>query len=359
VRKSKATRRLSRTHDRRLPCHSLVALAIMVALLLSGIAARTTNASLADVVRAVQPKLVKVYGAGGPRGMEGYQSGLLISDQGHVLTVQSYVLLAEVVTVNLNDGSKAEAQLVGVDPTLGIAVLKIDATGLPHFDLSQSAAAEPGTPVLALSNLFGIATGGEAVSVMHGWISARAPLATRRRGGLGLYRGPVYILDAITSNPGAAGGGVTDWQGRLVGMLGKERRYAQTDTWLNYALPVNEMTTAIDAVLSGRKRPVMADEGKAVDDPASLAAFGIALVPDVLANARTPPFIDAVRAGSPAATAGLQPDDLIVYCNDRWLGSCQQLRATLKTIERQTPVRLTVQRGGTLRDVTLQIGGEQ
>jgi S1-C subfamily serine protease len=358
VQKSNPTRRPNSPQAPWPAWRSRAAIMAVIALLQTPIMARTANAALADVIRQVQPKLVKIYGAGGPRRMEAYQSGMLISDQGHVLTVQSYVLLAETIAVHLSDGRRAEASLVGVDPTLEIAVLKIDAAGLPHFDLSRSVAAEPATPVLALSNLFGIATGREPVSVMHGWISARVPLATRRREGLGLYRGPIYILDAITSNPGAGGGAVVDWQGRLLGMLGKERRYQPTGTWLNYALPAQEMTAAIDAILAGERRPATADAAGTVDNPVTLAELGFALVPDVLANAPTPPFIDAVQADSPAAAAGLKTDDLIVYCNDRWIGSCQQLCEVLKTVERQSPVHLTVQRDDALRDVTLRIGAK-
>ncbi len=58
-----------------------------------------------------------------------------------------------------------------------------------------------------------------------------AAVSTRQR-----YDGPIYVLDAMTNNAGAAGGALTDDQGRLVGVLGKELRNAQNNTWLNYAL---------------------------------------------------------------------------------------------------------------------------
>ena len=60
--------------------------------------------SYAQTIAAVQPKMVKIYGAGGIRGLEAYQSGLIISEKGHVLTVWSYVLDTEDVAVVLNDG---------------------------------------------------------------------------------------------------------------------------------------------------------------------------------------------------------------------------------------------------------------
>ena len=93
--------------------------------------------------------------------------------------------------------------------------------------------------MLAFSNLFGIATGDEPVSMLHGVVSAVAPLDARRGAFATNFRGDVYVVDAAANNPGAAGGALTDSQGRLLGMLGKELRSSLTGTWLNYALPVS------------------------------------------------------------------------------------------------------------------------
>ncbi len=101
--------------------------------------------SFAEVIAAVQPRIVKIYGSGGLRGLEAYQSGFLISADGHILTAWSYVLDAEeFINVVLNDGTRFEAKLVGHDPRLEIAILKIDATGLPHFNLDEAVPLQPG-----------------------------------------------------------------------------------------------------------------------------------------------------------------------------------------------------------------------
>src|SRR5262249_49911085 len=104
---------------------ALVALAAFVA-----VPARA--AKLADGIRDAPRKTVKIYGAGGIRGLESYQSGFLISAQGHVLTVFSYVLDSDTVTVTLDDGRKFDAKLLGADPRLDLAVLKVEAADLPH-----------------------------------------------------------------------------------------------------------------------------------------------------------------------------------------------------------------------------------
>ena len=153
--------------------------------------------------------------------------------------------------------------------------------------------------MLAFSNLFGIAVGDEPASVLHGTVAAISQLAARRGAFQSIYRGPVYIVDAMTNNPGAAGGILTDREGRLAGLLGKELRNALDNTWLNYAIPISQLTSSIDDMLAGRNPPRRSDESaKKPANPHSLTELGIRLVPDVLA--KTPPFVDQLRVGSPA-----------------------------------------------------------
>ena len=157
--------------------------------------------------------------------------------------------------------------------------------------------------MLAFSNLFGIATGDEPVSMLHGFVSAVAPLEARRGAFSANYRGDVYIVDAATNNPGASGGALVDGQGRLVGMLGKELRSELTGTWLNYALPVAAFAPTVEEIRAGRFTPAELTDADRPDNPLSLAALGIVLVPDVVT--RTPPYVDRVVPNSPAAKAGL------------------------------------------------------
>jgi len=149
------------------------------ALLISQPAITAAAPSFAEVIASVQPKIVKIYGAGGFRGLEHYQSGFLISPEGHVLTAWSYVLDTDFVTVTLNDGSKYTAEFVGADPRLEIAVLKIDASTTDCFRLADAVELEPGARVLAFSNLYGVATGDEPASVLKGYVSAKTDLSAR------------------------------------------------------------------------------------------------------------------------------------------------------------------------------------
>lgn len=324
--------------------------ALWVVLALCAPAAGTSSYS--TVIQQTQPKIVKIYGVGGFRGLEAYQSGFLVSAEGHIVTAWSYVLGTEYITVSLDDGRKFDAKLLGADPRLEVAVLKIEADDLPHFDLARSVEARAGARVLAFSNLFGVATGNEPASVQHGVVAVKAPLVARRGTFETPYHGVAYILDAMTNNPGAQGGALTDRHGRLLGMLGKELRNSQSNTWLNYAIPWEELAPTIDAIRSGK---FVASSASATDarprHALSAELLGLVLVPDVLD--RTPPFIDRVDPGSPAALANLQPDDLVVFVNNALVPSCGALAAEIERIDRADSIKLTVMRGQRLIEVEL------
>ena len=106
----------------------------------------------------------------------------------------------------LDDGRKFTGEITGADPRSEIAILKIEADGLPYFPLSDVKRLVQGTRVLAFSNLYGVATGDEPTSVLHGVVSGITRLAARRGSFETPYRGDVYVLDAMTNNAGAAGG---------------------------------------------------------------------------------------------------------------------------------------------------------
>jgi S1-C subfamily serine protease len=332
------------------------AVALAVAYLLAGVGvARASDgaASFIDVARDVQPKVVKLYGAGGPRGLVAYQSGLLISGKGHVLTMATYVLDSDEVTVVLNDGRHFVAKYVASDPLTEIAVLQFDPgkEEVPHFDLSAAKKAEAGTRVLAFSNLFGIAVGDEPVSMLHGVISAVAPLEARRGAFTANYHGDVYVVDASANNPGAAGGALTDADGHLLGMLGKELRSNISGTWLNYALPVSSFAATVDDMIAGRFAPAPQTEVDRPANPLSLSALGIVLVPDVVS--RTPPYIDRVLPNSPAASAGLRTDDLLVMIDTQPATSCREANRLAERLEHDATVRLAVLRDEQFLEFTL------
>jgi S1-C subfamily serine protease len=309
--------------------------------------------SLHDSIREAQRKVVKIYGAGGVSGLEAYQTGILISAEGHVLTVQSYVLDTDDLAVVLDDGRKFTAEILGVDPVRELAVLKlpIEDDSLSHFNLAAAPLAKIGERVLAVSNLFNIAGGDEPVSALQGVVSAISPLDARRGAHQANFHGNVYIVDAAANNPGAAGGALVNWRGELLGLLGKELRSSATGAWLHYAIPVDQFVASVETMEAGRTVDDADSNISTAADPLSLAKVGIVLIPDILP--RTPPYIDSVVADSAAARAGLRPDDLLVLVEGEPTASCSAVVDQVTRRESFDDVRISVLRDGKLVEVTL------
>ena len=308
--------------------------------------------SIAEVAVQTQPKLVKIFGTGGLQRLESFQTGFFVSSDGLILTSYTYVLGSS-TTVVLHDGSRLQATLIGFDPNSEVALLKTEVQQQPHFALSDLPTATAGQQILAFSNLYGIANGNEPCSLQLGIVSAIEPLNAKRGNRQIAFRDRALILDAITNNPGATGGSVTDRQGRLLGMIGRESKHGTTGLWLNYAIPVSELQTAIDVIQ--QKRPRINVAATKPTEPMTLALLGIQLVPDVVE--RTPPFIDHVVAENAAAKAGLRPDDLIVELNSQVVTSCKDLQEKLLSIDRDTELKFTVRRDSEFLQVTLGASG--
>jgi serine protease Do len=308
---------------------------------------------LGDLARQAQLRVVKIYGAGGLSGLDAYQSGILVSPDGHVATAWSSVLDVEPIVL-LDDGRRFESKIINFEPSLELAVLKIEASNLPYFKISDDMIVQWGDPILAVSNLFGIATGNEPASVMQGSIASIADLDARRGTFKTPYRGKVLVLDLIANNPGAAGGAVVDIRGQLAGMLGKELRDSATGVWLNYAVPAAVLRKTIGDIIAGRKTTAVQDSIPTLprDKSHHVTTLGLIMIPDVLES--TPAYIDAVLPDSPAGSAQLRPDDLVLLVNGKRVESQRALRAMLRTIDRRDDVRLTIQRGTEILPIVLR-----
>ncbi len=327
-------------------------LCFIFALLLS-LASPLPAADRSIVEAEVQSKVVKLYGAGGLAGLQGYGTGFLVSADGHIATIWSHLLDADAVAVVLSNGRRVMGTVVAAEPKLDLALLKIDVQGLDHFDLSQTAAGGPGTRVYAFSNMFKVAAGDEPVSIQHGVISARTKLTARRGRFASNYAGPVYVVDAITNNPGAAGGVLTTRDGKLLGMLGRELRDSQSQVWVNYVVPMGEITPTLQTMMRGEYT-----RGKVIDPLATARdipprTFGFILVPDVVF--RTPAYIDEIIEGSPAEVAKLQSDDLIVFLNGKVVGSVRSLQTELNLLQPGEDAEFIIRRGSELITVKFEV----
>lgn len=310
-------------------------------------AAQTTRES----IEAVLPRVVKIYGAGGYKNLESYGTGFIVSSDGFIATVWSHLLDAEIITVVMDDGHRFEAELVGAEPRLELAVIKIDAENLPFVELSQPIDVDVGTRILAFSNMYQVAAGDEPVSVMHGVVAARSELSLRRGRATIAYDGPVYVVDAITNNSGAAGGLLTTRTGLPLGMIGRQLRDDESNVWLNYSIPLSELEPVIEQIRTGDFSRQPEGEPEQTADGFSPLDLGIVMVPDVVP--RTPAYIDAIQPNTPAAAVDLQPDDLVVFIDDRLVQSVRDLNNLVARVAPADDVTLVVRRGESLVTVTL------
>ncbi|MCZ7637183.1 MAG: trypsin-like peptidase domain-containing protein [Verrucomicrobia bacterium] len=137
---------------------------------------------------------------------QGAGSGVIVSEDGYILTNNHVVEGAEEVLVRLNDERELPAKVVGRDPKTDLAVIRVAATGLPTLPIADSDQVEVGDVVLAVGNPFGL---GQTVTL--GIVSATG------RGNLGLDYEDFIQTDAAI-NPGNSGGALVDSQGRLIGI---------------------------------------------------------------------------------------------------------------------------------------------
>ena len=315
--------------------------------------------SLSEVIAMRQPVLVKLFGAGAG-SLDSYGTGVIVSQEGHVLTVWNHLVSTGFLTAVTSDGRKYSVETIGTSAEHDIALLKLKTTQGESFsfvDLSQSMDPEVGSSVFAFSNMFRVAAGNEPVSVVHGVLAAKVPLdATQGRWKFPV-KSPVWLIDAITNNSGAAGGLLTDTQGTPVGLIGREIRHSASRTWVNYAVPMTTLRPVVEALIAGKKLDTKPKDANAdipmISDQELTARFGLTMLPNVLE--RTPAFVDSVVAGSLADKAGLQRSDLIVLVNDAVITSVTDFQQQLATIRSGQGVSLTVNRDEQLMAIELRI----
>lgn len=293
----------------------------------------------APAVALAQQRTVKIFGAGIGR-TPGYATGLIVGPQGEILTAQGIFLNADNLRVTLPDGTTHNATIVRRSNELQATLLKIDAPTPDYFSLEQAAKGEPGDWILAVSNAFKVAERDEPLSVNIGVLSVRMPLDARRGFNDFPYEADAWLFDAITSNPGAAGGAVVTAEGKLIGMIGRIIESKSTGTRLNYAVPA-DLLARFSA--GDQTQPMIAAS------PGTKADLGIRLF--ALGGRRAPAYIDRVLPGGPAAEAGLKSDDLIVAIAGQVVRDASDFRRLAKALPIGEEVVVEVKRKNELLSV--------
>jgi serine protease Do len=301
------------------------------------------NGPFAAAVDAAQKRVVKIYGATIGRS-PGYATGIIVSPDGQIITATGVFLSEGNVRVTMPDGSVQQAEVVRKSDALQISLLKVSVPTPDFFAIGSDPAAKKGDWVLAVSNAFKVAEGTEPLSVNIGVLSLRVRLDARRGYSDFPYEEDVYLIDAITSNPGAAGGAVVNASGDLVGLVGKVIEGKTTGTRLNYAVPAD----LLQRFLSGKEpmavvaNPNMGEKGE----------LGIRLFQ--LGGRKAPAYIDRVLPGSPAAEAGLKTDDLVVSIGGEVVRDSGDFRRITDELRAGVEVTLEIKRKNDLLTIRLR-----
>ena len=283
--------------------------------------------SLQATILQAQPAMVKVFGAKAGK-VEGNATGFAISPDGLVLTSQGVFLDGKQVRVVLADGSSHTATVLKRDRDRQLALLKIEANLPKWFDLSEQPIVQQGDWVIAICNAFKVADKAEPISATLGIVSLESEMQAKLTKRDYAFRGELLLIDAITSNPGAAGGAVLSVDGHLAGMVGKIINSSETNTRLNYAIPCN----VLHAFVNGDTLAA-ADEAEDAASPIANQEIGeLGIQVFRLGGRKSPAYVDRVKRGSPAAEAGMKADDVIISIDGEKISSVKDFQDTIKTL---------------------------
>ncbi len=261
----------------------------------------------------------------------GSGSGVILTANGYLLTNNHVIENALTIRVRLPDKEgDLEAKLIGCDPMTDVALLKIEATGLPPITIADSTAARRGDVVLALGSPFGLEQ-----TVTKGIISATGRTMGFIRNG---YED--YLQTDAAINPGNSGGALVDGLGRLVGI--NTARYVEgmmPAQGIGFAIPSNlALRVAGDLLRFGRVvRGYMGVQWVEVSEEEALKITGRADM--------RPARIVALEAGTPAEKAGFEGGDVVLSLNGNPTPTLARARFGVATLLPGSKAVFTVLRG--------------
>jgi serine protease Do len=309
--------------------------------------ATTPSPAWVDIARTVKPAVVNVStrsvreGARGDemlrelpgmrelpgrtprRSVRGLGSGFVINADGYVLTNNHVVDGASDIRVKFADGREVPGKVVGGDAKTDLALLKVEATGLPVIPLGDSAKLEVGEPVMAVGNPFGLEQ-----TVTTGIVSA-----TGRSIGAGPYDD--FIQTDASINPGNSGGPLINARGEVVGVNTAIASGSGGSVGIGFAIPTN-LVKPVVAQLAESGRVTRAWLGVSIQPITKELATSFGL-PDTSGA-----LVSGVTDNSPAAKVGLKQGDVITRYDGRAVARVNDLpRAVAETpVGREVPIEI-------------------
>ncbi|WP_224766160.1 S1C family serine protease [Nocardioides campestrisoli] len=305
--------------------------------------------SVEGVADQVLPSVVRidVSGANGA----GSGSGIVLTEDGQILTnehVISGVSSGGTISVAFDDGTRAEAEVLGADPLTDTAVIQAkDVSGLTPATIGNSADLRVGQQVVAIGSPFGL-----DATVTSGIVSALGrPVNVSSDGQGNSTTYPAIQTDAAI-NPGNSGGPLVDLSGRVVGINSSIRTATSNvsgqggSIGLGFAIPIDEIMPVVEQMADGEtpthaRMGVQVSDASASSDSSSLGAL-----------------VGDVTSGSSADKAGLESGDVITKVDDEVIDSADDLVATVRTYRPDDEVKVTVMRDGEERTVDLVLDSD-
>ena len=269
----------------------------------------------------------------------GTGSGVIVTADGYVLTNNHVVEGAEKVEVILADKRTLRATVIGTDPKSDIAVLKLDATGLPTLPLGDSTQVEVGDIVLAVGNPLGV---GQTVTM--GIISAKG-----RSTSSGSNKGYEDFLQTDAPiNRGNSGGALVNLKGELVGIPSQILSSTGGSIGIGFAIPTNMAKRVMEQLIStGKvKRGMLGVSVRGIDK---------SLAEQFSYKGITGAFVDSVSPGMGAELAGIAPGDIITEFNGKTVESSNDFRNMVSDVAPGTTVKLKVWRDGASKEFSAKL----
>jgi S1-C subfamily serine protease len=282
----------------------------------------------------------------------GVGSGFIYDAAGWILTNHHVVADAQQVSVQLADGRQFDGTVYGVDTLTDLAIVKVDATGLPTAAIGDSSGLQPGQLSVAIGSPLGTFTN----SVTAGVISATGrqlvvsdPLTGQQESLQNLIQTDAAI------NPGNSGGPLVDANSLVIGV---NTALAGNAQGIGFAIPINIAKPIMDEAVAGQPltrpwigiRYVPIDRGTA-DQNSLPVDYGAWLAPPDANNSQPP-----VEAGGPADKAGLKAGDIITAVDGRRIDADNSLDDILSLYQPDDQITLSVLRDGASIQVPLTLG---
>lgn len=265
-------------------------------------------------------------------------SGVIVSEQGLILTNDHVVASADEIEILLSDGRKLAAKVVGTDPDTDLAVLKVEAENLPAITFAANKQLSVGDVVLAIGNPFGVGQ-----TVTQGIVSALG------RNHLGINTYENFIQTDASINPGNSGGALIDADGNLVGVNSAIYSRSGGSMGIGFAIPANIAKQVMEQIAVGGSvtRGWIGIEAQDIT-PELAESFKLSKPQGSL--------IAGVLQNSPAHLAGLKSGDVLLAINDKEISDSSSMLNLIAALKPNEKAVLTIARAEKEIKVNVTVG---